>query len=152
MEKYPAAAEEISATSSTGFGKQFEAVSGQQLPTGAASPGDSAGLLCQWGDKLFRASALGWHTMELSLGALAGNEPPLAAVFIDDKKIREIPFAKMNDPEVYTLSVRLRAGKRTVKIAVNDFYVETEAMSQPKIEISITILGYRDVAETTQPN
>lgn len=133
MEKYLAAAEEISATAikAPEPGKQFEAVrSGQQLPTGdGINQGDGRLDFYANGATSFSEQVpwAGTFAMELSLGATqAGNEPPLAAVFIDDKKIREIPvLAKMNDPEVYTLSVRLRAGKRTVKIAfVNDFYVE----------------------------
>ncbi len=132
MEKYITAAEEISkrAIAAPEPGQLFEInLSGEQLSTGeGVSKGNGKLTFFANGSTNF-AEQIPWigpFTLELLMGASrAGNEPARVAVFVDDKKIREIPIqANENDPKVYTVPVRLRGGKRTVKIAfINDFYI-----------------------------
>jgi len=73
---------------------------------------------------------MGKYSMELGMaGTAAQGQHPKLAVSVDGKKIQEITVVteSANVPKVYTLPLRLRAGKRTIGLAfINDKYLEAK--------------------------
>jgi Protein of unknown function (DUF1592)/Protein of unknown function (DUF1588)/Protein of unknown function (DUF1587)/Protein of unknown function (DUF1585)/Protein of unknown function (DUF1595)/Ca-dependent carbohydrate-binding module xylan-binding len=138
MEKYLAAAEEITAQaiSAPEPGQLFEtSMSGEQLSfKQGVSKGNGRLTFFAHGFAEFSEQApwAGAYTLELNLSASkAGDDPARMAVFVDDKKIRDIAVvAEVENPKVYSVPLRLRSGKRTIKIEfINDFYIEAKGSS-----------------------
>ena len=138
MEKYLAAAEEI--TSQAIFapepGQLFEiSLSGEQLSfKNGVSKGNGRLTFFANGFAEFSEQAPwpGAYALELNMSASkAGDDPSRMAISIDGKKIREIAVvAEVENPKVYSIPLRLRGGKRTVKIEfINDFYIEAKGKS-----------------------
>lgn len=133
MEKYVLAAEEIStqAIMTPPPDKQFEAIyAGNQLKLkdGNAS-GDSVLTLASHGDAIFEEQVPWPGAFQLTItasGDQAGNEPCKMQVLVDEKLVKELIVRNSRDkPEDYQVTLRLRAGKRTVAMRfTNDFYVE----------------------------
>ncbi len=161
MEKYLAAAEDI--TSQAIFapepGQLFEiSLSGEQLSfKNGVSKGNGRLTFFANGFAEFSEQAPwpGAYTLELNMSASkAGDDPSRMAISVDGKKIREIAIAaEVETPKVYSIPLRLRSGKRTVKIEfINDFYIEAKGKSPAQDRNAYLYnvrLGSRKPAEPT---
>jgi hypothetical protein len=150
MEKYLTAAEAIAteAILAPEPGNVFEvSANGGQLKTDKPNGGNSELTLASSGSATLEAQTpwTGRYRLELELsGDQGGDEPALASVHVGDKVIRTIQVPNDREqPEVYTVPLRLGAGKREVRISFdNDFYV-AKTGDQEQIDRNLHIHNVR---------
>ncbi|MFO1066696.1 MAG: DUF1592 domain-containing protein [Pirellulales bacterium] len=135
MEKYLRAAEEISqkAILAPEPGAAFEvAHNGGQLKAGGGAKTDGKQALfysngtAEFSEQLTFPAA---YQLEFTAGGdQGGDEPVKMLVYVDDRKIKELAIkATRKEPQLYTLTLKLRPGKRTIKFEfTNDFYQDSK--------------------------
>ncbi len=138
MEKYLIAAEEISrrAIMTPPADKQHELLLlGSQLEHSSGNVQDEQLVLSSIGDATF-TEQIPWpgiyYLTITASGDQAGPEPCKLTILIDGEPLRTVPVRSTPDePQEFTLPLKLRAGKRSVTLRFpNDFYIEA-AENQP---------------------